>query len=272
MDGTNFRRILLRASTSQYIPCSKQGRKDTPVKNDAPIDEKKQEQETPKSLLEELILEEARRLLQAAIEQEVTEYLERFREEKDDKGHRMVVRNGRLPERMFVTGVGPLRIHQPRIRDKREGETFTSAILPRYLRRVPTIDTLLPVLYLKGISTGDMMPALEALLGPHTPGLSATNIVRLKRVWETEYREWTKRDLSGKRYVYVWADGIHFNVRLEDAERNRQCFLILIGALENGEIFLSCFHDSQPIPFNNKQPTSTGGLKRPGLVRPLKKF
>jgi len=140
------------------------------VKNDAPIDEKKQEQETPKSLLEELIREGARRLLQAAIEQEVTEYLERFREEKDDKGHRMVVRNGRLPERMFVTGVGPLRIHQPRIRDKREGETFTSAILLRCLRRVLTIDTLLPVLYLKGISTGDMMPALEALLGPHTPG------------------------------------------------------------------------------------------------------
>jgi putative transposase len=165
------------------------------VKNDAPIDEKKQEQETPKSLLEELIREGARRLLQAAIEQEVTEYLERFREEKDDKGHQMVVRNGRLPERMFVTGVGPLRIHQPRIRDKREGETFTSTILPRYLRRVPTIDTLLHVLYQKGISTGDMMPALEALLGPHTLGLSATNIVRLKRVWETEYREWTKRDL-----------------------------------------------------------------------------
>lgn len=130
MDGTNSRRILLRVSTSQYIPFSKQGGKDTPVKNDASIDEKKQEQETPKSLLEKLIREGARRLFQAAIEQEMTEYLERFREEKDDKGNRMVVRNGRLPERMFVTGVGPLRIPQPRIRDKREGETFSSAILP----------------------------------------------------------------------------------------------------------------------------------------------
>ncbi len=185
-----------------------------PVKNGAPIDEKKQEQETPKSLLEELIREGARRLLQAAIEQEVTEYLERFREEKDDKGHRMVVRNGRLPERMFVTGVGRLRIHQPGIRSKREGETFTSAILPHYLRRVPTIATLLPVLHLKGISTGDMMPALEVLLGPHTPGLSATNIVRMKRIWETEYREWTNRDLSGKCYVHVWADGIHFRPKM----------------------------------------------------------
>ena len=137
MDGTNFRRILLKASTSQYIPFSKQGRKDTPLKNNAPIDEKKQEQQTPKSLLEELIREGARRLLQAAIEHEVTEYLERFREEKDDKGHRMVVRNGRLPERMLVIGVGPLRIHQPRIRDKREGEAFTSAILPRYAVKFP---------------------------------------------------------------------------------------------------------------------------------------
>jgi putative transposase len=205
------------------------------VKNDAPIDEKKQEQEAPVSVLEELIREGARRLLQTAIEQEVTEYIERFTHIKDATGRRLVVRNGRSPQRQLVTGIGPLKIHQPRIRDKREGEAFTSAILPRYMRRVPTIDTLLPVLYLKGISTGDMAHALEAILGVDAPGLSATNIVRLKRIWETEYRAWTKRDLSGKRYVYVWVDGIHFNLRLEEPDTSRMCFLVIMGALENGK-------------------------------------
>ncbi len=205
------------------------------MKNDEPIDEKKQVEETPKSVLEQIIQEGARKLLQTAIENEVAEYVERFKELKDEKGHRVVVKNGSSPERMLVTGVGPLKIRQPRVYDKREGESFTSAILPRYMRRVPTIDTLLPVLYLKGISTGDMAAALESILGTDAPGLSATNIVRLKRLWETEFKDWSHRDLTGQRYVYFWVDGIYFNVRLEEPDANKICFLIVMGARENGK-------------------------------------
>ena len=205
------------------------------MKNDEPIDEKKQVEESPKSILEQVIQEGARRLLQAAIENEIAEYIERCTHIKDDKGHRMVVRNGKLPERSLVTGVGPLKIRQPRIHDKREGESFTSSILPLYMRRVPTIDKLLPVLYLKGISTGDMASALESILGPSTPGLSANTIVRLKRIWENEYKDWAHRDLTGKRYVYFWVDGIHFNVRLEEPDTHKMCFLVIMGALENGK-------------------------------------
>jgi putative transposase len=205
------------------------------MKNDEPISEKKQVEEEPKSVLEQIIQEGARRLLQAAIENEVAEYIGRFKELKNESGHRMVVKNGSSPERMLVTGVGPLKVRQPRIHDKRDGESFTSAILPRYMRRVPTIDKLLPVLYLKGISTGDMASALESILGPDAPGLSANNIVRLKRIWETEYRDWAKQDLTGKRYVYFWVDGIYFNVRLEEPDTNKMCFLVIMGALENGK-------------------------------------
>src|SRR3974390_3654048 len=203
------------------------------MKNDEPVDEKKQE--SPRSVLEQIIHEGARRLLQAAIENEVAEYVEGFKEMKNEKGHRMVVKNGSSPERTLVTGVGPLTIRQPRIHDRREGESFTSAILPRYMRRVPTIDKLLPVLYLKGISTGDMAAALESILGADAPGLSATNIVRLKRIWETELKEWAHRYLNDQRYVYFWVDGIYFNVRLEEPDTNRICFLIVMGAREDGK-------------------------------------
>lgn len=188
-----------------------------------------------KSILEEIIREGARKLLQQAIDNEVTEYLERYSGQRDEEGRRVVVRNGSLPARELVTGIGPLRISQPRVRDRREGEVFSSNILPRYMRRVPSVDNLIPVLYLKGISTGDFTKALEAILGESASGLSATNIVRLKRQWEQDYQQWSKRDLSANRYVYFWADGIYFNVRLEDPGNNRQCILVIMGALENGK-------------------------------------
>jgi len=194
----------------------------------------KQVKEQPKDLLEAIIREGARRMLQAAIDHEVVEYIERFTAEKDLNGHRLVVRNGFLPERDIVTGVGPLKMKQPRIRDKRDGENFTSNILPRYMRRTPSIDALIPVLYLKGISTGDFSHVLSNILGEGASGLSATNIVRLKRIWEQNYQEWSKRDLNDKRYIYFWVDGIHFNVRLEDSENNRQCILVIMGAREDG--------------------------------------
>jgi len=192
-------------------------------------------QAEPKSVLEEIIREGARKLLQQAIENEVAEYLERFRGQTDEEGRRLVVRNGTLPSRDLVSGIGPLRIRQPRVRDRREGEVFSSNILPRYMRRVPSVDSLIPVLYLKGISTGDFTKALEAILGQNASGLSAANIVRLKRQWEHDYQQWAKRDLSSKRYVYFWADGIYFNVRLEDPGNDRQCILVIMGALENGK-------------------------------------
>jgi transposase-like protein len=205
------------------------------VKNNDAIDDRKQVEEAPKFVLEEIIRNGARQLLQLAIETEVADYITRFKNVKDEQGRRMVVRNGTSPERNIVTGIGPLKIRQPRIRDKRKDEIFTSSILPRYMRRVPSIDTCVPILYLKGISTGDMMTALESILGPNASGLSATNIVRLKRLWEGEYKDWAKRDLSDKRYVYIWADGIYFNVRLEEPDTKKMCFLIVMGTLENGK-------------------------------------
>ena len=195
----------------------------------------KQVKEESKSALELIIREGACRMLQAAIENEITEYIERFKDERDLRDRHLVVRNGSLPEREIVTGIGPLRVKQPRIYDKREGKAFTSNILPRYMRRVPSIDALMPVLYLKGISTGDFSKALESILGKNASGLSATNIVRLKKLWEQDYQDWTGRDLSHKRYIYFWADGIYFNVRLEDAENKKQCILVIMGTLENGK-------------------------------------
>jgi transposase-like protein len=182
--------------------------------------------------LEDILRQGAQKMLQQAIDNEVSEYLLEHRDQRTEQGHQAVVRNGRLPARKVLSGVGPVEIEQPRVRDRRvEAGRFTSAILPRYLRRVPSLDALIPALYLRGISTGDFQQALEAILGPQAAGLSASNIVRLKEGWEAEYQQWTRRDLSGKNYVYWWADGIYFNVRLEEG---RRCILVLMGALEDG--------------------------------------
>ena len=203
------------------------------MKNDEPVGSKNQVQET-KSILEDIIREGARKLLQAAVENEVSAYIDLFKDIKDDAGKRMVVRHGFMPKRSILTGIGSLTVKQPRVRDKREGNVFTSDILPRYLRRVPSLDNLIPTLYLKGISAGDFTEALGAILGRDAKGLSAATVVRLKQQWEQEYKEWAKRDLAEKRYIYIWADGIYFNVRLQDTENKRQCFLILIGACQDG--------------------------------------
>jgi len=203
------------------------------MKNDEPVGRKNQAAEK-NTVLEEIIREGARKVLQAAIEHEVGVYIDMFKELKDENGRRMVVRHGFLPERDLLTGIGPLSIKQPRVRDKRSGKAFTSTILPRYMRRVPSLDNLIPVLYLKGISTGDFTEALEAILGENAKGLSASTVVRLKKQWEQDFKEWTRRDLTGTRYVYFWADGINFNVRLEDTENKRQCILVIIGARTDG--------------------------------------
>ena len=192
-----------------------------------------------RDVLTEVLRHGARRMLTQAIENEVAEYITAHAQERDADGRRLVVRNGRMPPRAIQTGIGPIKVARPRVNDKRtdaEGNRirFTSKILPPYLRRTKALDELVPWLYLKGISTGDFPEALAALLGPGAEGLSATNICRLKRSWEAEWKEWSGRDLAGKRYVYVWADGIYFNVRLEDAENRKQCILVLIGATPEG--------------------------------------
>ena len=192
----------------------------------------------------------ARRLLAQAIEAEVAGYIERNAAVRDDQGHRMVVRNGHLPEREIQTGIGSVKVRQPRVNDRRVDEEgrrirFSSEILPKYLRKTQSIEELIPWLYLKGISTGDFSEALVALLGPEAPGLSASTVVRLKEVWQGEYEAWSKRSLVGERYVYFWADGVYFNVRLGgDGEgQNRQCILVVVGATPEGRKELVAIQD-----------------------------
>jgi transposase-like protein len=173
--------------------------------------------------------------LQAAIEREVEEYIERNKPHVDEAGHRLVVRNGHHPARKIQSGNGPIEVVQPRVNDKRTDEQgnrirFTSKILPPYLRKTKAIEELVPWLYLKGISSSDFPEAL-ACLGHDGSGLSATNVVRMKEIWQGQYENFSRRSLEGKRYVYLWADGIYFNVRLTD---DRPCVLVLMGALEDG--------------------------------------
>ena len=187
--------------------------------------------------LTEVLRRGAHTLLTQAVEAEVTQWLATHAHVVDEQGHQQVVRNGYAQERTIVTGVGPLAVTMPRVHDRRsipEREKFTSALLPPYLRKTKSIEELLPWLYLKGISTGDFGDALAALLGPDCPGLSASTITRLKEVWEADFRGWQQRDLKGKHYVYIWADGIYFNIRLADPPGERACILVLLGATADG--------------------------------------
>ena len=181
--------------------------------------------------LTELLRDGARQMLASAVEAEVQEFLLRHRSHQDEGGRQRLVRNGYLPERTLQTGLGAIEVRAPRVRDRGKEIKFSSAILPPYLRRTKTIEELLPWLYLKGISTGDFSEALTALLGRDAPGLSASTISRLKESWNDEYGRWCKRNLTHKHYVYLWVDGVHFVVRLEDAS---QCLLVVIGATAEG--------------------------------------
>jgi putative transposase len=186
-------------------------------------------------VLTDILRDGARRLLAEAIQAEVADWVDAHAHLKDQAGRQQVVRNGHLPERTIQTGIGLVEVQQPRVRDRRpadEREAFTSAILPPYLRKTKSLEGLIPWLYLKGVSTGDFSEALQAILGPDAPGLSATTVTRLKVAWEGEHEAWSKRSLAGKHYVYVWADGIHFNIRLEGG---RQCILVLMGATAEGK-------------------------------------
>jgi transposase-like protein len=181
--------------------------------------------------LDDLAREGARRMIAAALEVEVEEYLSRVRHLRNERGHAVAVRNGKAQERTIQMGAGSIKIRAPRIHDRREGERFTSKLLPPYMRRSPRLEEALPVLYLRGLSTGDFSEGLEALLGPKAAGLSATTINRLLKVWQDDYQAWRRRSLKGKEYVYIWADGVYFNVRLED---DRLACLVIIGVRPDG--------------------------------------
>jgi transposase-like protein len=186
--------------------------------------------------LTEVLRNGARALLAQAVEAEVAALLSCHADKLTDDGRQRLVRHGHLPEREIMTGIGPVAVRCPRVRD-RVGEgaeriRFLSTILPPYARRSKSLEVLIPVLYLKGISTGDFEEALIGLLGKDADGLSASTISRLKEAWAEEHAHWSKRDLSAKRYVYFWVDGIHVQARLEN---DAQCLLVIIGATPEGK-------------------------------------
>ena len=186
--------------------------------------------------LTEVLRNGARALLVEAVEAEVAAFLGQHADKQTADGRRRLVRHGRLPERAIMTGIGPVTVRAPRVRDRtgagEERIRFSSAILPPYARRSKSLEVLIPILYLKGVSTGDFEEAMIALLGKDAGGLSASTIARLKDVWSEEHARWSKRDLSSKRYVYFWADDIHVQARLEHAA---QCLLVIIGATPEGK-------------------------------------
>jgi len=218
--------------------------------------------------LTEVLRSGARALLAQAVEAEVADFLGKHADLKTTDGRQRVVRHGHLPEREVMTGIGPLPVRQPRVRDREAtaGDPsrirFSPSILPPYLRRSKSIETLLPILYLKGISTGDFSEALSALLGKDAAGLSASAIGRLKDGWQDDHAAWARRDLSAKRYIYVWADGIHLQARLED---EKQCILVIVGATPEGKKELVGFTDGARESANDWRDLLLD-LKRRGLA------
>lgn len=182
----------------------------------------------------DIIRDGARKLIEQAIQAELAVLMAAFSAEKLENGTSRLVRHGYLPEREVMTGIGPVPVKVPRVRDRKPGEdkiTFTPSILPRYLRKAKSVEELLPWLYLKGVSTGDFSEALAALLGPNADGLSAKTITRLKADWWNDYEAWQKRDLSHRRFLYIWADGVYFKPRMAE---EKQCVLVIVGADEYG--------------------------------------
>ena len=192
----------------------------------------KQPEEFGSDALTELLRNGAKELISQAIHAELEELLGKYSELKVD-GKQAVVRNGYLPKRTVQTGLGDVEVQLPKVRDKsQQGIKFNSLLIPPYLKRTESIEELLPVLYLKGISTGDFSEALKALLGANAKGLSSGTISRLKQHWQEEHKSWSKRNLDFKKYVYIWADGVYFNIR---SEESKQCILVIIGVNEHGK-------------------------------------
>lgn len=182
--------------------------------------------------LDEIARQGARRMIAEALELEVEQYILASRELRDELGHALVVKNGHARSRKLLLGCGEVEIKAPRVHDRREGHRFSSLILPPYMRKSPKISEVLPILYLKGLSTGDFSEALESLVGSDAKGLSANSIVRLKSKWLEEYRQWKKRSLKDSKYAYIWADGVNVSLRLGDD--SKLCLLVIIGARADG--------------------------------------
>jgi len=197
--------------------------------------------------LDELAREGARRMIAAALRAEADEYVERFAEERDEEGRRRVVRNGHGKERRVTVGSGTIALRAPRVDDRRrdpetgERVRFCSALLPRYARRSPKVTDLLPLLYLRGLSSGDFGPALRELLGEEASGLSPSAIARLTKAWEADYRAFRRRRLDFHRYCYLFVDGVHVSVRL--GEDRELCLLVVIGVREDGKKELLAVED-----------------------------
>jgi putative transposase len=197
--------------------------------------------------LDDLAREGARRMIAAALRAEADDYVARFDDEVDEHGHQLVVRNGRARERKVTVGSGTVPIRAPRVNDKRideetgERQRFSSKILPAYARRSPKVTDVLPILYLRGLSTGDFRPALEDLLGEDASGLSPSTISRLCKEWESHRERFRKRHLGFSRYAYLFVDGVHVSVRL--GEDDKLCLLVVIGVREDGEKELLAVED-----------------------------
>lgn len=194
-------------------------------------------------MLTEIAREGAKRMLAAAMEQEVADFIQKYQSERLENGGQRIVRNGYLPERNIQTGIGDIAVKQPRARDKSNTDNkiiFSSKIIPPYMRRSATMNELLPILYLRGISTGDFQLALSPIFGDNAKNLSPNVISTLKSKWEQEYNQWHKRDLSLKHYVYMWADGIYLKARMEDA---KDCVLVIIGVTDKGKKELIAIED-----------------------------
>ena len=220
--------------------------------------------------LDELVAEGARRMLAAALEAEVDAYVTSFADERDDQGHRLVVRNGHANSRSLVTGAGPIEVQAPRVDDRRVDEVtgekmrFRSSILPPWARKSPKVAEVLPLMYLHGMSSGDFVPALEEFFGS-AAGLSASVVTRLTTDWQKERDQFAHRSLKDVDYVYVYADGIHFNVRLEEA---RLCALVIVGVRADGSKELVSISDG------HRESTESWadvlrGLKRRGMTAPV---
>jgi putative transposase len=223
-----------------------------------------------RATLDEVLQRGALQMLQEALEAEVEEYVTRHREARDARGRAQVVRNGKAPTRQLVTGSGTFEVRAPRVNDRRVADDgarqrFTSEILPSYMRRAPKVTEVLPILYLRGLSTGDFKAALPVLLGAEATGLSPTTITRLTATWEGEYHAWRRRDLHEAEYVYVWVDGVHFRVRLEE---DRLCTLVMIGVRANGTKELIAVEDGYR-ESTDSWATVLRDLKRRGLRAPV---
>ena len=235
------------------------------------LDTTTETEETPATpTLDDLAREGARRMLMAALQVEMAQYVDAYQEARDAGGRRLVVRHGQAEARKVTCGAGTVEVRAPRVNDKRvdatgQRERFTSRILPPYMRRSPKVAEVLPILYLRGLSTGDFREALPVLLGDDAAGLSATNIARLTAVWEDEYRQFRQRDLADRDYVYVWVDGIHFNIRLED---DRLCTLVVIGARADGTKELVALEDGYRESAESWAELLRG-LQRRGLEAPV---